>query len=196
MLSMHHAVRLWLVLVASLDLAGCIACGGVHVDRAANLPTAPYLRRHGRRTLCGNRLGPCYPSILPRKRPMAGRATCSTPAIFSKAHRPSTTPTATQSRRALPPILHPRDFHSRRQRVERRPDPDLTWVLWARDFMNFFEQYPDAPKVARQEGRPENIAWLDEGVFFMGINLVGGRMHDVEEAGSTTAPMPSGWSEI
>jgi len=63
------------------------------------------------------------------------------------------------------------------------PYPEKVWPIWVRDFMRFPEQYPDAPVLARQAERPENIAWLDEGVLFIGINLVGGRMHDVEEWG-------------
>ena len=63
------------------------------------------------------------------------------------------------------------------------PDPDAAWALWARDFMYFSDHFADAPQLTRQAERPENIAWLDEGVLFIGINLVGGRMHDVEEWG-------------
>lgn len=62
-------------------------------------------------------------------------------------------------------------------------DPWVTWPLWERDFSRFHEAYPDAPVVARQVERPENIAWLDDGVLFIGINMVGGTMHDVEEWG-------------
>jgi len=64
-----------------------------------------------------------------------------------------------------------------------QPHPEATWAFWARDFMHFHEQYPGAPRMIRQDGHPENIAWMDKGVLFMGINLVGGRMHDVEEWG-------------
>ncbi|MCF6286852.1 MAG: hypothetical protein L3K26_16935, partial [Candidatus Hydrogenedentes bacterium] len=48
-------------------------------------------------------------------------------------------------------------------------DPEAAWTLWERDFMHFFEAYPEAPKVARQTGQPDNIAWMDEGGLFMGI---------------------------
>ena len=59
-------------------------------------------------------------------------------------------------------------------------DPDASWPIWEKDFSRFHEAYPDAPKVMRQESYPENMAWLDDGVLFIGINLVGGFMHDVE----------------
>lgn len=62
-----------------------------------------------------------------------------------------------------------------------QPIPEAAWPLWEQDFMHFHEQYPSAPHTIRQAGHPENIAWMDKGVLFMGINLVGGRMHDVEE---------------
>lgn len=60
-------------------------------------------------------------------------------------------------------------------------DPDAAWKLWEKDFMYFSEQFPGAPKLKRQKGHPENIAWMDEGVLFIGIKIVSGRMHDVEE---------------
>lgn len=62
-------------------------------------------------------------------------------------------------------------------------NPEVAWPLWVKDFMRFHESYPEAPKTRRQEGREENIAWMDDGVLFIGINLVSGRMHDVEEWG-------------
>lgn len=60
-------------------------------------------------------------------------------------------------------------------------DPDAAWKLWEKDFMHFSEHFKGAPKLKRQEGHPENIAWLDQGVLFIGIKIVSGRMHDVEE---------------
>lgn len=62
-------------------------------------------------------------------------------------------------------------------------DPWASWPIWEKDFLRFNEAYSNAPTVARQEGRPENIAWIDDGVLFVGINMVGGFMHDVEEWG-------------
>lgn len=62
-----------------------------------------------------------------------------------------------------------------------QPDPWFAWPIWERDFLHFHEAYPSAPDTRRQPERPENIAWVDEGVLFIGLNLVGGFMHDVEE---------------
>ena len=64
-----------------------------------------------------------------------------------------------------------------------QPVPEVAWPIWEKDFLHFSEQYPAAPEIHRQDGHLENIAWLDDGVLFIGINLVGGRMHDVEEWG-------------
>lgn len=64
-----------------------------------------------------------------------------------------------------------------------QPSPAASWPLWEKDFMRHFEAYPGGPEVSRQEGYPENIAWMDEGVLLIGINLVGGFMHDVEAWG-------------
>ncbi len=64
-----------------------------------------------------------------------------------------------------------------------QPDPDASWPLWEKDFMRHYEAYPNGPKVARQEGYPENIAWMEDGVLLIGINLVSGFMHDAEEWG-------------
>ncbi len=62
-------------------------------------------------------------------------------------------------------------------------NPDAAMALWKKDFMNHFEAYPSAPTVERQNSYPENFAWMDDGVLFLGVNLVGGFMHDVEEWG-------------
>lgn len=184
MLSMQRAgFRLWLVLVVSLGLAGCIACGGVPVDHAADSPPQPL-------TFAATGDGPYAEidwTLLPQyfeAEKADGRARyllhggdlLKGAQTFDDAYSTKVAELYRQS--SIPVIFVPGD-----NEWNDEPDPDLTWVLWARDFMHFFEQYPEAPKVARQGGHPENIAWLDDGVLFMGINLVGGRMHDVEEWG-------------
>lgn len=60
-------------------------------------------------------------------------------------------------------------------------DPDQAWSFWVKHFMNFEKHFPDAPKVQRQRERPENLAWVQNGVLMVGINLVGGRVHDKKE---------------
>jgi len=60
-------------------------------------------------------------------------------------------------------------------------DPDEGWAYWERHFLGFEERFPDAPDLRHQPGRPENVAWVTQGVLFVGINLVGGRVHDAEE---------------
>jgi hypothetical protein len=60
-------------------------------------------------------------------------------------------------------------------------DPWAAWPRWEKDFMRFHEAYPGAPTLARQGSNPENFAWVEDGVLIIGVNLVGGFMHDVEE---------------
>lgn len=79
---------------------------------------------------------------------------------------------------SIPVILVPGDNEWNDQ-----ADPDAAWLLWEKDFMHFSEQFRGAPRLKRQKGYPENIAWLDKGVLFIGIKIVSGRMHDVEEWG-------------
>jgi len=60
-------------------------------------------------------------------------------------------------------------------------DPDIGWTYWERHY-SAFEQHFDVPwKVERSDVRPENFAFVLDGVLFVGINLVGGRVHDAEE---------------
>ncbi|HQY63267.1 MAG: hypothetical protein IPF92_22560 [Myxococcales bacterium] len=60
-------------------------------------------------------------------------------------------------------------------------DPDTAWGYWTGSFGRFESLWPAAPVVARQATRDENFAWVDQGVLFIGINLVGGRVHDAAE---------------
>jgi hypothetical protein len=55
------------------------------------------------------------------------------------------------------------------------------WGFWNRHFLRFEEHWPNRPATARQAQRQENVAWVTEGVLFVGINLVGGRIHDRSE---------------
>ena len=60
-------------------------------------------------------------------------------------------------------------------------DPDEAWGFWQTHFEGFHTQWPGEPEVASQESRPENLAWIEEGVLFMAITLPGGATHDQGE---------------
>ena len=62
-------------------------------------------------------------------------------------------------------------------------DPDRHWGYWAKHFMGFDKRWklPDGASVHRQKQRPENFAFVLEGVLFIGINKVGGLVHDAAE---------------
>ncbi len=62
------------------------------------------------------------------------------------------------------------------------PDPDEAWGLWWDQFGYFEEKFTYAPPMTvHDEDRPENFAFVDDGVLFVGINLVGGTVHDQDE---------------
>ncbi len=60
-------------------------------------------------------------------------------------------------------------------------DPAQGWTFWTRHFMAFDEHWKDAPKTERQKSHPENFAFAKNGVLVVGLNIVGGRMHDPDE---------------
>ena len=60
-------------------------------------------------------------------------------------------------------------------------DPDDAWGWWTASFAAFDANWDFGPAVTRQEGREENWAFEQEGVLFVGINLVGGTVHDEAE---------------
>lgn len=53
-------------------------------------------------------------------------------------------------------------------------DPDLAWSYWSHHFLRFEQELCGAPSVEVQTVRPENFAFVQKGVLFAGINLVGG----------------------
>lgn len=57
-------------------------------------------------------------------------------------------------------------------------DPDQAWNLWTRYFLHFDSKWSNPLQVVRDNRHPENFAFLSEGVLFVGINLVGGRVLD------------------
>ncbi|MBI1310861.1 hypothetical protein GC176_06095 [bacterium] len=59
--------------------------------------------------------------------------------------------------------------------------PDDAWKFWTQHFMRFDEQWNHTFKVARQPERNENFAFVRRQVLFIGLNIVGGRVHDAAE---------------
>ncbi|MGI9244569.1 MAG: hypothetical protein ACR2RV_27455 [Verrucomicrobiales bacterium] len=62
-----------------------------------------------------------------------------------------------------------------------RPDPDVGWGFWSKHLMRLNEKFEMPWKTQRQEVRPENFAFVHDGVLFIGLNVVGGRVHDPVE---------------
>src|SRR5688572_27838052 len=60
-------------------------------------------------------------------------------------------------------------------------DPAQGWKWWQKYYFKFEERFQTAWKTERQRERPENFAFVRKGVVFIGINLVGGRVHDASE---------------
>ena len=60
-------------------------------------------------------------------------------------------------------------------------DPDAAWQLWRRHFGRFEERWPGGFGIFRQLEREENFSFVRNRVLFLGLNLVGGRVHDAEE---------------
>lgn len=68
-----------------------------------------------------------------------------------------------------------------------RPDPAVGWASWEKHLMRIDEQWKHGWKVVRQRGRPENFAFQINGVTMVGVNFVGGRIHDAGEWRRRTA---------
>jgi len=60
-------------------------------------------------------------------------------------------------------------------------NPALAWKLWEKHFLRFEQRWTHGFRVFRQLEREENFAFVHNGVLFIGLNLVGGRVHDAEE---------------
>ncbi len=60
-------------------------------------------------------------------------------------------------------------------------DPDAAWILWEAYFSDFEQRFCGVPPVEAQLVRHENFAFVDDGVLFIGLNLVGGSVHDPAE---------------
>lgn len=62
-----------------------------------------------------------------------------------------------------------------------RPDPDLGWKHWSKHLLKLEESFKPKWITERQEVRPENFAFVCDGILIIGINLPGGRVHDQKE---------------
>ena len=60
-------------------------------------------------------------------------------------------------------------------------DPALGWQWWQKYYARFEERFKPAWKTERQPERPENFTFTRKGVVIIGVNLVGGRIHDAAE---------------
>jgi hypothetical protein len=60
-------------------------------------------------------------------------------------------------------------------------NPEEGWRFWTKHFLHFDRHFQGTPAVRRQGVRPENFAFESKGVLLIGINLVGGRVHDRKE---------------
>jgi hypothetical protein len=63
-------------------------------------------------------------------------------------------------------------------------DTETSWELWTKHFLKLNEQWAmptGASGLVRQQKRPENFAFTLDEVLFLGINKVGGLVHDPEE---------------
>lgn len=61
------------------------------------------------------------------------------------------------------------------------PDPDDAWRLWSLHLLHLERSFTLPFPVATQETRQENFAFVTHGVLFIGLNLVGGTIHDAAE---------------
>ncbi len=61
------------------------------------------------------------------------------------------------------------------------PNPNQAWSYWNANLMRLEEHWSHSLNVLRQPVREENFAFVHSGVLFIGINLVGGSVHDSSE---------------
>lgn len=60
-------------------------------------------------------------------------------------------------------------------------NPAQAWKYWVKHFMRFDQRWQHRLPVFRQLEREENFAFVKGGVLFLGLNIVGGRVHDAAE---------------
>jgi len=61
------------------------------------------------------------------------------------------------------------------------PDPDQAWIYWNRYFRRFDDHWDHSFPVFRQIEHEENFSFVRNRVLFIGLNVVGGFVHDPEE---------------
>lgn len=61
------------------------------------------------------------------------------------------------------------------------PDPHQAWKYWSKHFMRFDRRWQHDFPLFRQVEREENFSFVRNGVLFVGLNIVGGRIHDADE---------------
>jgi len=60
-------------------------------------------------------------------------------------------------------------------------NPAQAWKYWDQYFMKFDERWQHGLGVSRQKIREENFAFVKGGVLIVGLNIVGGKVHDEQE---------------
>ena len=60
-------------------------------------------------------------------------------------------------------------------------NPAQAWEFWKKYFMRFDRRWPHRLPIFRQLEQEENFSFVKSGVLFLGLNIVGGRVHDPEE---------------
>jgi hypothetical protein len=61
------------------------------------------------------------------------------------------------------------------------PDPEQAWKYWDKYFMRFDRRWQHGLPVFRQLEHEENFSFVKGNVLFVGLNIVGGRVHDAAE---------------
>ena len=60
-------------------------------------------------------------------------------------------------------------------------EPDEAWRYWNRYFLRFDGSWHHRFRLFRQLEHEENLSFVKNGVLFIGINIVGGHIHDPDE---------------
>ncbi len=71
-------------------------------------------------------------------------------------------------------------------------DPVQGGKWWQKYYARFEERFQPAWKTERSPERPENFTFVRQGVVFIGLNLVGGRVHDASEW-AVRLPQDAAW---
>jgi len=60
-------------------------------------------------------------------------------------------------------------------------DPATGWRLWRKHFEGFHRNFEGTRDTITQPAQPDNFAFVRNGVLIVGLNIVGGRIHDQAE---------------